>query len=291
MIRTHIQLGINNYGNSGASLKGCLNDLINFNAVMRRHDALVSSRQTYTDKQASTNQWRSLLNWIPSQTADVIIFQNSSHGTTLPDDNNDELISRVDQCFVPQDYARYGFIRDDLNGIAADALAAKGRDQTIVWIADSCFSGNSQRLLPQSITPFNLRNRVKRAFSLDLDRMLPASLVTKEAIKATGKRQPREAAAVQPVTASLDPNITYNNEPSILIACARANETAADAVINGKPAGAGTWALIAAWDKLGNQATYEQVVKAANAWLTNNNFAQRIQLQGRSDKLRRVFLT
>jgi hypothetical protein len=290
MIRTHIQLGINNYG-GGANLRGCLNDLDNFNAAIQRHALSISDRHTYKDKQATTNQWRTMLNWVPKLTSDVIIFQNSSHGSTLPDDNSDELISRIDQCFVPQDYARYGFIRDDLNGIAADALAAKGKDQTIVWIADSCFSGNSQRLLPASITPFNLRNRVKRAFSLDLDRMLPASLITAKAILATGKRQPREIAAVQPVTASLDPNITYNNEPSILIACARANETAADAVINGKPAGAGTWALIAAWDKLGIQATYEQVVKAANSWLTNNSFAQRIQLQGRSDKLKRVFLT
>lgn len=285
------QAGINKYG-SGANLQGCVNDVERLGKALYEHSCAVSYWNQLTDKKGTISRLRSAMADAAQQDTDVILVQYSGHGSYLKDKNKDERFSKYDQCLVPVDYSRNGMLTDDELGGIADLALVKS---TLVFWLDSCHSGGSSR------SGVRTKNLARRMFGVSGRRALPSHLVTGRVVMAT-----RAAACSRvgdadipfradtskfPKVESSHLYVTYTNERHILIAAARAEETAADAYIDGQWQGAGTCALLWAWGQLGNRANYLEVAENANVWLDRNGYSQRICLEGKPAKLQRPFLT
>lgn len=255
-----LQCGINKYPSS--PLEGCVNDMEQLWESASRLKWAASNRRVLIDGDATRKAIEEGLAWLMRQNTQLLMFQFSGHGTLRRDQNADEQ-SGIDGAICPVDYARNGAIADDAFGAMADGLRS---GQRLILFFDSCYSGAAQRGTIAALMGM-IGRRTRYRFV--------------------------RTNAVMPSDKYYDPttNTSFNNERSILIATAQPNVLAADAWIAGRYRGAGTHALMTAWEKLGGRATYEDIVTTANVWLGSNGYGQRIMYGGLRYHFGRAFLT
>ena len=254
-------VGINKYG-GGSSLYGCVNDVGNLHTALQAMIYQPDTRWIMTDKEATGAKIRDGLKWLQGQ-GGTVIFQYSGHGTLIADKSGDEA-DKIDGAIVPVDYGKKGVILDD----EIAAFVDKATKCKVILLFDSCYAGETQR------------GALIKASERLLRRPIPRFIQT----KAT---PPNSTLINYDSKKFLD----INSERSVLVATSQPTVTSADAYIDNKYQGAGTYAMIRAWRQLGRTASYLRVQEVANAWLLQNRYEQRITLGGTAANLQKPFLT
>lgn len=138
--RLGVCIGIDDYPNPEHRLSGCVNDARRWNDALRQlgfeTTLLVDGQAT---RAAIAQSLRSLVDG--SRAGDVIAFQYSGHGTTMPDLNGDEA-DGTDEALCPVDFEGGAlYIDDDI----ADALASLPDGVNLTFFMDCCHSGTNTR--------------------------------------------------------------------------------------------------------------------------------------------------
>ena len=110
-----------NYLGTQSELGGCINDVKNMKKILQEkynYNKIYYLTDNTQDKPTKANMLK-FLNQIvqESNNYDRVYIHYSGHGSYIRDRNNDELDGR-DECLIPSDYNKAGFITDDtLNSI------------------------------------------------------------------------------------------------------------------------------------------------------------------------------
>ena len=138
--RMAVCVGIDDYPNPVHQLSGCVNDARRWSEALGR---LGFETTLLLDRQASRAAIEQSLHALvgASRAGDVIVFQYSGHGTTMPDLNGDE-DDGTDEALCPVDFATGAlYIDDDV----AEALANIPDGVNMTCFMDCCHSGTNSR--------------------------------------------------------------------------------------------------------------------------------------------------
>jgi uncharacterized caspase-like protein len=255
-----------NYTGTGNALKGCLNDAEHMQAHLAARG--FTEIKSVLEKEATTAGITAGLNWLVADTApgDVIVFHYSGHGSQLPSkseaDGFEEIICPVDLNWTDK------VITDNTLRQIFDKVP-NGVNTTL--ILDCCHSGT---MLDQTES-LNGTKEVKPTKPTKGSRYLkpPAKI----------KKQLANCTLVNWET-SKDVNAT-----ALLIAGCHANQTSADAFIDGKAQGAATASLIAA-STANTTISYRNLTSEMVGFMEKNNFKQVPELDGSESLYDQTFL-
>ena len=138
MAKRALCVGINNYPGTGDDLSGCVNDAKAWASLLVDHyDFTTSDVALLLDQQAThaavIGGLKRLLEG--AKTGDVLVFTNSSHGTYVADDNQDE--PSYDEALCPWDAKEQLLVDDELR----ELFSAVPTGVRLTVVLDSCFSG------------------------------------------------------------------------------------------------------------------------------------------------------
>lgn len=141
-----VVVGINDYPGSGADLQGCVNDALDWMAVLQERGYEV---QALFNSTATRHAILSALTAaaMASKRGDRLVFTFSGHGTWVPDRNGDESDGR-DEALVCFDYRDGGLLLDDTLHTVLDTPSGVRQ----VTIADACHSGTVSRFMGDATT-------------------------------------------------------------------------------------------------------------------------------------------
>jgi len=255
-----------NYTGTGNTLKGCLNDAENMRVLLASRG--FTEIKSVLEKEATTEGIKAGLNWLIADTApgDVIVFHYSGHGSQLPSsseaDGFEEIICPVDLNWLDK------VITDNTLREVFDKVP-NGVNTTLVL--DCCHSGT---MLDQNES-LNGTKEVKPSKPTKGSRYLkpPAKI----------KKQLANRTLVNWET-SKDVNAT-----ALLIAGCHANQTSADAFIDGKAQGAATASLIAA-TSTNTLISYRNLTNEMVNYMSKNKYKQVPQLDGAESLYDQIFL-
>mmetsp|Transcript_13984 Transcript_13984/g.22166 ORF Transcript_13984/g.22166 Transcript_13984/m.22166 type:complete len:366 (+) Transcript_13984:57-1154(+) len=140
-------IGIN-YSKSAAPLQGCHQDVRNMSAWLLSQNFGVSNTRTLLDSDEAgvwgnpTHENIKLgLQWLAkdAKKGDSLFFHFSGHGTSVRDDNDDE-IDALDEAIVPVDFRTSGVIVDDL--ILEHLVLQLPEGVKLTCLFDCCHSGS-----------------------------------------------------------------------------------------------------------------------------------------------------
>ncbi|MDR6989016.1 hypothetical protein J2Y66_003524 [Paenarthrobacter nitroguajacolicus] len=242
-------------------LNGCVNDAEDLAGMLEEHYGFDSStitvlRDAKAVKKTVMAELSKLVDAAVAGTADHIVFTFSSHGTQVPDTSGDEG-DRLDEAFACYDINNSGDAWDTATVITDDELAAlfARLPQGVLMdvVLDTCHSGTGLK-------------------SLDLlpgrrPRFLPAP--TPRAVIANESKDTRSLRDIVK-TAKL-------STPVLMAAC-RADQTAADAFIEGRYNGAFTYNFVRSL-RGDSTAGRADILKQVSQGLKAGGFDQVAQLE------------
>ena len=256
-----------NYEGTGNDLRGCLNDAYNMEAMLKGKG--FNEIRLVLEKDATTAGIISALDWLVTGAAsgDVIVFHYSGHGSQLPSEHEPDGFEEI---ICPYDLNwRDKVITDDTLRAVFNKVP-RGANTTV--ILDCCHSGTA----------------LDQVESLQITR----GLLTEVEQGSEGRflRPPAEVVAElqnrQLVNWSASRDV---NASALLIAGCQANQTSADAFIDGTFQGAATYSLLkeVAAD---SEITYRTLVTNMNKFMDARGFTQNPQLDGFSNLYDKKFL-
>ena len=140
-MRRALLVGINYIGTRDR-LYGCINDVNNIGTYLytvRKYNSFIVLTDNTAQKPTRANILNAFAALLKGAVAgDELWFHYSGHGTLIRDTSGDEE-SRQDSCICPLDFARSGFITDDLIRNNLALLVPKG--VRLYIILDACHSG------------------------------------------------------------------------------------------------------------------------------------------------------
>jgi hypothetical protein len=242
--------GINDYPGTSNDLQGCVNDAIGWaDVLIKRGFKNVLLKDSQVTREAFVQTFGNYV--ADAKSGASIVITNSSHGTSLPDTNNDEPDGK-DEAFCMYN----GYLRDDdIRGIIKNL--ADGVNLTI--ISDSCFSGSVTRSFLSSIR--NSHPPVPR-FMPPSDNICAARL------------------NVLPVR-----NRVFFDEgemKEILISGCKDNEYSYDAYLGGSYQGAMSYYAKKVINENG-PITYRKFYNQLRSYLPHNNYPQTPLLEGKEE--------
>jgi metacaspase-1 len=260
MTNRALLVGINSYVEQ--PLRGCVNDVLDLAALLTeryqfaRQDVtlLIDGRAT---RAAILSRLRALVQSL--RPGDRALFHFSGHGVQLPSSSSEEG-DGLDEAICPIDYSW-----NDLSSFLRDKdfrreLASVPDGVGFVWVSDSCHAGTLSRALMRG---HDLRPRTL---------LLPADIAWQ--VESAGRR---------PATRSVGLRAAAKELRLALLAACQPEQTAADAVFDGRANGALTYFLVKA---LTESAQREQDMLTLTAGvaqrLAAEGFAQRPMLEGDS---------
>ncbi|MFJ5954947.1 caspase domain-containing protein [Paenarthrobacter sp. NPDC092416] len=243
-------------------LQGCVNDAEDLSALLESKYGFAASditvlRDAKAVKKSVMAELNTLVDRAVSGNADHLVFTFSSHGTQVPDTSGDEA-DRLDEAFACYDINNTGDAWDPATVISDDELAglfARLPDGILMDVVlDTCHSGTGLK-------------------SLDLlpgrrPRFLPAP--TPRAVIASEFNDTRTLRDMVK-SAKL-------SKPVLMAAC-RSDQTAADALIDGRYNGAFTYHFVKSLHSDGTVGRAE-VLKLVSKGLKSGGFDQVAQLEG-----------
>ncbi len=278
MAKKAVLIGINRYRIPGADLRGCVPDVKNMSDLLQRlYGFDAADIQMITDFDATKKAMQDAITGLiqSGNRGDVLLLHYSGHGSNVPDDNGDEADNR-DEILCPTDLDWYDPLRDDWLRNVFDGL----RDGVnLTMISDSCHSGTVTRALEPPDAPI-------------IERYLPSpwDLAAVEsgrslagATRGTLHKAPEEERAKRDI-------VPVDDMPEVLISGCRADQTSADAAINGGYAGALTYNLVEAIGEATKQLSYRELHDATCAKLKRGRYDQIPQLEGNKARLDQPFL-
>ena len=264
MSKAALCVGINEFEHLPKSswLQGCVNDARDLAGLLETGYGFPGSDiSVLLDSQATKErvvaQLNALLDRAASGELQHIVFTFSSHGTQIPDTSNDEA-DRLDEAFACYDINNAGDSWDPATVISDDelfSLFARLPDGVLMDVVlDTCHSGTGLK-------------------SLDLlpgrrPRFLPAP--TARGVAATEFSEPRALRDLVKAGRGVKP---------VLLAACRADQTAADAYLEGRYNGAFTYNFIKAVRGDGSLGRAD-ILKLVSKGLRAGGFDQVAQLEG-----------
>lgn len=246
-----------NYEGTGSPLKGCINDAKNVEAFLKTRG--FTEIKLILEKEATTKGIKDGLAWLVKDTepGDVIVFHYSGHGSQLPSkvesDGFEEIICPIDLNWTTRVITDDN-LRDIFNTVP------NGVNTTL--ILDCCHSGTA---LDQTDSLIVIDEPVARSNEEGTGRYLPPPS------KITKKLANRKLVDWH---TERDINVS-----ALLIAGARADQTAADAFIDGQHQGAATYSLLK-FAKENPDINYKDLVGMMVEFMRQKKFSQRPQLDG-----------
>ena len=137
-------VGINKYATPGSDLQGCVNDVLNLKDILiNMFEFKPENIRVLLDEQATYNNIIFNLKWLVKHEDSELVFQNSSHGSYVPDMNGDE-IDGYDEILIPYDHNWNRPLTDD---ILSDVFSLIRSNSFLTFLCDSCHSGTVFRSL------------------------------------------------------------------------------------------------------------------------------------------------
>ncbi len=278
MTKKAVLVGVNRYRVPGADLRGCVNDVLNIQGVLKGQYGFNPGDITAITDYAATKKAieaaiRSLVRG--GRRGDVLFVHFSGHGSNVPDDDGDEADHR-DEILCPADLDWKNPLRDDWLRSTFDAMRA-GVSLTVV--TDCCHSGTITRAITPPDAPM-------------MERYLPSpwDLVATESgrkLRGTTRGTLRKA----PASARKQQDVVHVDMPEVLISGCRADQTSADAYIKGSYNGALTYHLVEALAEAKAPPSYRDLHARTNAKLKAGRYDQIPQLEGAKARLDQPFLS
>lgn len=268
MAKKALCIGINDYPGTGNDLKGCVNDANDWAKLLIAHyDFPKADVKLLLNNQATKANIIAGIKTLlaGARYGDVLVFQNSSHGTYVLDTGGDEP-DRYDEALVPYDFQRNLILDDELRELFADL----GRGVRLSVISDSCHSGSVTRMVAAPVMP-PPRPRLLRPAAYGAPD-LPADELAK--LKTNHQK-------------------TYpqSGMKEILVSGCTAKQYSYDAHIAGDFHGAMSYYAIAAITKANYAITYKDLAMKTNEALSAEGYDQDPQLEGKSaNKKRQIFV-
>jgi metacaspase-1 len=267
-------VGINDYPVDGADLAGCVNDANAWaDLLVTRFDFPRGSVKMLIDRRAKK---KPMIDGIKSLIAgakegDLLVFTNSSHGSYIPDKDDDEPDS-YDETLCPWDVEDDQITDDELRTVLDDIP----RGVRFTFISDSCHSGSVTRARLNEVVPERRRRyrddrrvRFLNPALIRRTRLLPNSLEK----KPTGRVG------------------THTGMRHLLVSGCRDDEYSYDARIGGRFHGAMTYHAIKAIRAARYRITPAALVKELNKMLPAAGYDQHPQLSGQAAARRRPIFT
>ena len=256
-------VGINNFKNfPSAALRGCVNDANDMEKLLKNLFGfqavdIVKLTDTKATKTNIMKNLKEMVHGAKSGKYSHIIFTMSSHGTQVPDLSGDEP-DRVDEAFCPNDLAQKGDDWDSNHIIVDDELRDLfiqiPEDVVLEVYLDTCHSGTGLKA-------------IDLLFGRQTRYIPPPSL---EAFKRVdGKRQ-------RGLNKSL---LEKGMVQHILWAACRADQTSADANIDGEWHGAFTYYFCKEMNVSQNKLNRNEILEKVRKDLRAGNYTQIPQLE------------
>jgi len=256
-------VGINNFKNfPSAALRGCVNDVNDMEKMLKdllgfQAQEVVKLIDSEATKTRIMNDLKKIVEGAISGRYDHVVFSMSSHGTQVPDLSGDEP-DRVDEAFCPYDLAQSGDDWDPEHIIVDDELRdlfiQLPGDVLLEVFLDTCHSGTGLK-----------------AIDLIWDRQTryipPPSMEGFQ--KMEGKRQ-------RGLNKSM---LEKGRHEHILWAACRADQTSADANIDGDWHGAFTYYFCKEMKASQNELTRNEILEKVRNDLQEGNYTQIPQLE------------
>jgi hypothetical protein len=265
-------VGINNYPIDGADLAGCVNDARAWAGLLvERFDVPRSRVKVVTDRRATR---KAILTGIKdmiagSSAGDVLVFTNSSHGSYIPDTEDDEP-DGYDETLCPWDVKGAQITDDELREI----LGEIPRGVRFTMISDSCHSGSVARArLDEAIPGYRTRDQRRVRF-------LNPALVRRTRL-VPNVRRTKPSGRIGTIAA----------ERYVLISGCRDDEYSYDAKIGGTFHGAMTYHAIKAIRAARYRITPAGLGRELNRRLPAAGFDQHPQVSGQAAARRRQIFT
>lgn len=256
-------VGINNFKNfPSAALRGCVNDVNDMEKMLKdllgfQAQEVVKLIDSEATKTRIMNDLKKIVEGAKSGRYDHVVFSMSSHGTQVPDLSGDEP-DRVDEAFCPYDLAQSGDDWDPEHIIVDDELRdlfiQLPGDVLLEVFLDTCHSGTGLKAIDL------IWNRQTRYIP-------PPSMEGFQ--KMEGKRQ-------RGLNKSM---LEKGRHEHILWAACRADQTSADANIDGDWHGAFTYYFCKEMKASQNELTRNEILEKVRNDLQEGNYTQIPQLE------------
>lgn len=274
VVRRAVLVGINQYPDPKNNLQGCVNDALMMGKLLTENFGFrADDIRLLVDERATTANIRERLQWLVQGAApgSVLVFHYSGHGSQVRDRNGDELEDQLDEIICPYDLNwDEPFTDDDF----AQAIESVQEGVNFTLILDCCHSGTGTRvffkepgargrdrsryLAPPPDVSFRM------AAGVELDPGRPERTVNMVGVRDLPTRQFGSALIEQ---------------NAIVITGCRADQTSADAWIEGDYHGALTYSLVQAITTQNYALSYSHLIETAGNWLEVNSYEQVPQLE------------
>jgi hypothetical protein len=263
MAKKALCVGIN-YKGSGSDLNGCINDANAWADLLVTHfDFPKPDVKLLLETQASKVNIIAGLKALlaGAKSGDVLVFQNSSHGTYVVDKGSDEP-DRYDEAICPYDFRRNLILDDEMRELFS-GLPARVR---LTVLLDSCHSGTGTRLV------YNPAIGYRKERFLDPKEFGGAEL-----------ENPRKAKVAE--------KLPQSGMKEILLSGCKSTEYSYEAQIGSTFNGAMTYYAIDTIKRANYKITYADLATTLNAALATEGFDQHPQLEAKyANKKKLVFV-
>lgn len=263
--RKALCVGINKFKNyPGSNLNGCVNDANDMAAVLKQYlgftDADITRKlDEQATKAAIMTELKAMVDGAKAGKYSYLVFSLSSHGTQIPDRNNDEP-DHYDEAFCPTDLAASGGQWDPNHVITDDELH------------DLFLQLPPNVLLEVYLDTYHSGTGLKAA-DLMPDRrpryIAPPSMAACDRVMTLPARGLRRRIETE----------VRATKSAILFAACRDNQTSADAYIGGSYHGAFTYYWVKEVRAAQNNISRADLLKKINADLKAGHYSQVAQLE------------
>lgn len=277
MAKRAVLVGVNRYRMPGADLRGCVADVENVAQLLTSSFGFAAGDVTrLTDFGATSKAIQAAIRTLlkGARRGDVLLVHFSGHGSNVPDNDGDEADGR-DEILCPTDLDWKNPLRDDWLRSTFDTLR-EGVSLTV--ITDCCHSGTITRAVAPPDAPVIARYLPSPQDLIAVESGRKLRGTTRGGLRASSAAQRRRRDIV---TADL---------PEVLITGCRADQTSADAAIEGGFHGALTFNLVASVREAGGRLSNRELHDRTSARLKRARFDQVPQLEGAKRRLDTPFL-
>ena len=276
VVKKALLVGINQYAQPGANLKGCVNDALTMAKVLTEHYGFNREDiRLLTDHRATTANIRTRLAWLldGARPGSVLVFHFSGHGSQVRDRDGDELEDGLDEILCPYDLNWDDPFTDDELRRAIQTVP-DGANFTL--LLDCCHSGTGTREFFKEpggrgdgtasrylVPPPDVAFRAARG--VDFDVTSPQRVVNMRGTRPNLKLRRFGMSLV--------------DQNAILIAGCRDDQTSADAWIENDYRGALSYSLYRALKTSRFSISCHDLVREAGDWLEVNGYTQVPQLE------------
>lgn len=276
-------------------LRGCVPDVQNvYNLLVEDYGFGSDDIRVLLNQRATREAIESRLRWLvhEAKPGDTLLFYFSGYGSQVRVRNGNGLRDRLDEILCPFDFCWDDPLTDD---VIRDVFLKLKKNIHLYTVFDCCHSGTGTKSIGPSRGEIqrhteegNLERLSARYYAPPLDvwyrswkRDLP--------IKKIGIKQ--KLVEVSEETSMEKMFVSDEKMRHVFISACKSSQTAADAIMQGKPCGALTHCLLSclAKDKTGKQPLNE-LVADVNAMLSTYRFKQEVQLEGPGELLTQPFL-